>query len=251
MQRQISLRGARPIAFSMSPPAKISVIVPNYNESGTIISVLESVKSQKIHDFEIEIVVIDDGSSDDSVETLKNHANLYDILIERPVNGGKGAAVIDGLNEATGDYVLFQDADLEYDPANYDRLLEPIRRHDADIVFGSRFLAPEITRVAYFWHKVGNGVITLLFNILFNSTFTDIYSCYLLFRKRLIVVDDLKSKGWEQQAEILGSIVPQAKQIYEVPIDYHGRSYEEGKKIRAHHVVAILVMIIRKRFARR
>lgn len=235
----------------MSPAVRISVIVPNYDESDTIISILERIHAQKIPGFEIEVIVVDDGSRDDSVEILRENTHLYADLVERQINGGKGAAVLDGLKRASGDYVLFQDADLEYDPTNYANLFEPIKLHHADIVFGSRFLAPRITRVAYFWHKVGNGVITFLFNILFNSTFTDIYSCYLLFRKNMLDVNQLKSNGWEQQAEILGLIVPEAKAIYEVPIDYHGRSYEEGKKIRALHVLPILLMIIRKRFARR
>ena len=159
-------------------------------------------------------------------------------------NGGKGAAVKAGLNCATGDYILFQDADLEYNPAEYGKLVQPVFEYEADIVIGSRFLAPEVTRVAYFWNKVGNRLITLIFNILYNTTFTDIYSCYLLCRRDLLQPDQLKTIGWEQQAEILSRTVKRAKSIYEVPISYHGRTIEEGKKIRAHHIFSVIWTMI-------
>jgi glycosyltransferase involved in cell wall biosynthesis len=169
-------------------------------------------------------------------------------LIKQPRNGGKGAAVREGLRRATGDYVLFQDADLEYSPSEYATLLYPVQRFDAEVVMGSRFMAPRYARVAYFWHKLGNVMITLLFNVLFNTTFSDIYSCYLLYRRDLVDPEALRSDGWEQHAEILATAAQRAKVLYEVPISYHGRSYEEGKKIRAHHSIAVILMIIRKRF---
>ena len=165
-----------------------------------------------------------------------------------PENGGKGAAVKAGLEQATGDYVLFQDADLEYDPDDYAKLVVPVLRHDADLVIGSRMLAPPYTRVHYYWHKRANEMLTTLFNLLHNTTFTDIYSCYLLYRRSLVDAGELRTKGWEQHAEILGLAVRRGKVYYEVPITYSGRSYEEGKKIRARHVWSVVGEIFRGRF---
>lgn len=160
---------------------------------------------------------------------------------------GKGAAVRAALAHASGDYVLFQDADLEYDPAEYHKMIDPVLRFGADMVMGSRMLAPTYTRVSYFWHKVGNHFITFVFNILNNTTFTDIYTCYLLYRRSLLRPEELVSDGWEQHAEILSRVWARSKSCYEVPISYRGRSYDEGKKIRAHHVIAVLGMIVRAR----
>jgi glycosyltransferase involved in cell wall biosynthesis len=226
---------------------RVSVIVPAYNESATILQILREVRSQSVDGAAFEIIVVDDGSRDNTVALLEAHRNLYDRLIRQPKNGGKGAAVLAGLRAATGDYVLFQDADLEYSPSHYAGLLFPVRNFGADIVMGSRFLAAQYTRVQYYWHKVGNSVITKIFNILFNTTFTDIFTCYLLFRRNLLNPDELVSMSWEQQAEILCRIVPRSKIIYEVPVSYQGRSYEEGKKIMAHHVVPVILTIIRYR----
>ena len=226
---------------------RVSVIVPAYNESATILTILREVRAQSVDGAAFEVIVVDDGSRDNTVALLEAHSDLYDRLIKQPKNGGKGAAVLAGLRAATGDYVLFQDADLEYSPSHYAGLLLPVRNFGADIVMGSRFLASQYTRVQFYWHKVGNSVITKLFNILFNTTFTDIFTCYVLFRRSLLNPDELVSMGWEQQAEILCRIVPRSKVIYEVPVNYQGRSYEEGKKIMAHHVVPVIFTIIRYR----
>ena len=159
-------------------------------------------------------------------------------------------AVKKGLLNATGEYILFQDADLEYDPSDYEKLFKPVLNFNADIVFGSRLTASQLTRVYYFWHKLGNKFITFLFNILNNTTFTDIYSCYLLFKSDLLKPDELSCDGWDQQAEILSLLVSRGKSFYEVPVNYYGRTYEEGKKIRAHNAVAVLLTILKKRFFR-
>ena len=225
----------------------VSVIVPAYNEGATIIELLERVNAQSVDGFELEVIVIDDGSSDNSVALLEARPDLYARFVRLPKNGGKGAAVKKGLGVATGDYVLFQDADLEYDPDEYAGLLLPVKKFDADVVIGSRVIAPLFTRVHFFWHKVGNRAITHVFNIFFNTTFTDIYSCYLLYRRSLVDSDRLRSVGWEQHAEILATAAKKATVMYEVPISYHGRTYDEGKKIRAHHVFAIFWMMMRKR----
>lgn len=226
----------------------VSVIVPAFNEEATIIEILESVARQRIDGFAFEVLVVDDGSTDNTVHRLESRPELYTKLIRMPVNGGKGAAVKAGLHAATGDYILFQDADLEYDPDEYRRLLLPVRRFDADLVIGSRVVAVEYTRVLYFWHKVGNWFISTIFNILHNTTFTDIYSCFVVYRRRLVDPDRLKTRGWEQQAEILSHIVKRGKNLYEVPINYRGRTVEEGKKIRPHHVIPVLWTIIFRRF---
>ncbi|MDD9878941.1 MAG: glycosyltransferase family 2 protein, partial [Magnetovibrio sp.] len=194
------------------------------------------------------IIVGDDGSSDGTVGVLSARPERYAKLVEHGQNQGKGAAVKSGIAEASGDYILFQDADLEYDPADYGKLLLPIIRFDADIVMGSRMTGAEYTRVSYFWHRVGNWIITLMFNILNNSTFTDIYSCYLVYRRSLLDPEALRTRGWEQQAEILSRIVTRAKGVYEVPISYHGRTYDDGKKIRAHHIVPVVWTIFYRRF---
>ena len=228
----------------------LTILIPTYNEEATILELLGRVAEQKIDGVEIETLVIDDGSRDGTVALLEENSGLYTKLIKRLRNGGKGAAVKDGLREAKGDYVLFQDADLEYDPAEYVRLLMPVLKHEADIVMGSRMLAPSFTRVSYFWHKFGNRLITFVFNILNNTTFTDIYSCYLLYRRDLVAADELVTEGWEQHAEILSRAVAKAKIIYEVPITYYGRTYEEGKKIRAHHAIAVLWTILVRRLCR-
>lgn len=236
-------------AKAVGAPRVVSVVIPAYNESTTILPLLEKVRTQVVDGVRFEIVVVNDGSRDGTTDILRAHPALYDKLIEFEINGGKGAAVRAGLQIATGDYVLFQDADLEYDPGEYADLLVPVLRFEADVVIGSRMLAPRYTRVHYFWHKVGNRGITLLFNLLHNTTFTDIYSCYLLYRRDLLDPSRLQSNGWEQHAEILSRVVDRAKEIYEVPISYRGRSYAEGKKIRARHAIDVAWMIVRRRFA--
>lgn len=226
---------------------KISVLIPVYNEQDTIISILKKAHEQKIDDVEFEIIVIDDGSTDNSLNLLKESQHLYSKLIEQKINTGKGGAVKAGLKAATGDYILFQDADLEYDPSDYNKLLLPIKKFNADLVIGSRLIAPPLTRVHYFWNKKGNEFITTVFNFLNNTTFTDIYTGYLAYRRTLIDPNKLKAVGWEQQAEILSKLVKASKVYYEVPISYYGRTYEEGKKIRPKHVIGIIFVMIKER----
>lgn len=228
----------------------VSVIVPAYNEEGTIVTILERVKAVEVRGVSFEVIVVDDGSKDRTREILDARPDLYTRFIKHERNRGKGGAVKTGLGAATGDFVLFQDADLEYNPDDYVRLMKPVRDFDADVVMGSRFIAPEYTRVYYFWHRIGNWAISFLFNILNNTTFSDIYSCYLCYRRTLIDPDTLKTSGWEQQAEILSRAVAASRVYYEVPISYHGRTYDEGKKIKAHHVFAVFGTIIRERLFR-
>ena len=226
---------------------KLSIIIPAYNEEKTIIKLLQKVDTVKIEGVEKEVIVIDDCSNDMTLNLLEKNKKLYSILIKLKQNKGKGGAVKEGLKRSTGNYILFQDADLEYDPNDYEKLLNPVLNFKADVVIGSRLGASQLTRVYYFWHKFGNKFITLLFNIFNNTTFTDIYSCYILFKSDLLKAEDLLTNGWEQQAEILSIIVSKGKFFYEVPINYYGRTYEEGKKIRPHHAFAVLLTIFLKR----
>jgi glycosyltransferase involved in cell wall biosynthesis len=227
---------------------KISVIIPLYNEESTIIRLLNKVNAQKKSKVELEIIVIDDCSTDNTNKLLKENGELFDIIIELKKNLGKGGAVRKGLEIATGDYILFQDGDLEYNPDDYKKIFKMLENHKAEIVIGSRFLAPEFTRVHYFFHKVGNRLITLLFNILYNTTFTDIYSCYVCFKAELIDPKKLKTNGWQQHAEILATAVKKSQVHYEVPISYAGRTFDEGKKIKARHTISVVYTIIKKRF---
>ena len=229
---------------------KLSIIVPVYNEAETIIEILNKISEVEIEGVNKEVIVIDDCSTDNTLSLLKKNTNLYDELIISKVNGGKGASVKKGLLKAKGEYILFQDADLEYDPKDYVKLMEPVLLFNADLVIGSRLIASQLTRVYYFWHKVGNKLITFIFNILNNTTFTDIYSCYLVFKSELIEPNKLTTSGWEQQAEILSNIVPKSKLFYEVPVNYYGRTYDEGKKIRPQDAISVLKTILLKRIFR-
>lgn len=226
---------------------KLSIVIPCYNEERTIIQLLEQVHAQRSPDLDLQVIVVDDGSVDASSELIRSRPELCDTHIRLERNRGKGGAVLAALAAADGDYVLFQDADLEYDPRAYQQLVFPVRQFEADVVMGSRLMAPPYTRVHYFWHKVGNRFISLAFNLLNNTTFTDVYSCYLLYRRTLIDPAELRTMGWEQQAEILSKLARRARIIYEVPITYAGRTYGEGKKIKAHHVIAVLWTMLKER----
>jgi len=229
----------------------LSVVIPTYNEERTVIQVLEKVATQNTDNISIEVIVVDDGSSDRTRELLLVRPDLYTRLVTRATNGGKGTAVRDGLKEATGQYALIQDADLEYDPDDFSMLLKPIFSHEADVVLGSRFVAPQLTRVFYFTHKIGNLLITLLFNICNNTTFTDIYCGYLVYRRELIDPNSLRISGWAQHAEMLTMLARTASKIYEVPVSYHGRTYGEGKKIKARDVLGVLAAIVLERLRQR
>ena len=229
---------------------RLSIIVPVYNEQATIIPILEAVSAQQVPGVELETIVINDGSTDDTAARIEQRPELYAKFVNLSQNGGKGAAVKAGLAVASGEFILFQDADLEYSPSEYAKLMAPVLEYNADLVIGSRFIAPQCTRVFYFWNKVGNRLITLVFNLLNNTTFTDIYSCYLLYRRELVPVDQLRTEGWEQHAEILSLATSKGTSLFEVPISYFGRTFEEGKKIRARHAILVLLTIVKCRLFR-
>jgi len=225
----------------------ISIIIPVFNEEKTLIELLKRVNEQHSENFPLEIIVIDDGSTDNSRKLLESNEILYSKLVKLEKNIGKGGAAREGLKVANGDYVLFQDADLEYNPDDFKKIFHVIENFNAEVVIGSRILSPEYTRVYNYFHKVGNHFITWVFNFVYNTTFTDIYSCYLCIKKQLIDPNKIKSNGWEQQAEILAESIKKSKIYYEVPISYSGRTFEEGKKIRGRHIFKVLYMIVKKR----
>lgn len=229
----------------------LSILIPVFNEAESIEKVLLELNEISISGVDFEIIVVNDGSTDGTREVLGNLDMLYGTVIHSERNAGKGDAVIRGLEAATGEFVLVQDADLEYHPRDIEKLLRPIRDFSADLVMGSRFLSPEVRRVGYYWHRIGNSMITGIFNVLNNSLFSDIYTGYIVFRRSLLQASELKRLGWDQQAEILSLIYPRVKAAYEVAIAYHPRSYLEGKKIRPHHIFRVVITMITLRIFRR
>ena len=227
----------------------ISIVIPVYNEEKTILIILEKIKKveEKLSK-NFEIIVVNDASNDRTLEYLESNKKLYNKLINIDVNKGKGNAINIGFKEASGEIIIIQDADLEYDPSDYSSLLAPVIKFNADLVIGSRLSGSQITRVSYFFNKQGNKLITLLFNLFYNTTFTDIYTCYILFKRELVNPNNIRTFGWEQQAEILSQIVLNSKLHFEVPVNYYGRTYEEGKKIRPYHIFKIIFTIVLKRF---
>jgi glycosyltransferase involved in cell wall biosynthesis len=209
---------------------KLSVVIPVYNERATLKSVVEKVISVPI---EIELICVDDGSRDGSRDILSELESRYPQLrvFLQPRNMGKGAALRRGIQEATGDYLIIQDADLEYDPAEYPLLLEPLIEGRADVVYGSRFLGGRPHRVLYFWHSAGNWFLTLLSNSLTNINLTDMETCYKIFRREIIQSIPIEENRFGFEPEITVKIAKRRLRIYEVGISYQGRTYEEGKKI--------------------
>ena len=227
---------------------KFSIIVPVYNEDKTILKVLQNLDNLKKFYQNIQIIVINDGSKDDSLKILESNKSLFDVLINNPNNKGKGNAVRKGIEVADGDYITFQDADLEYDPNDFKKFLKLINMVKPDLIIGSRFNYADYSRSHYILNKIGNKFITFLFNIIYNTTFTDIYSCYACFKKNLLINETLKTDGFEQHAEILCKVVKNGKKFYEVPINYNGRSHDEGKKIKFYHIFSVIYQILIGKF---
>lgn len=208
---------------------KVSVVIPCYNEFRTIDTVIASVKSSPYTDK--EIIVVDDGSTDGTRERLQQLDGQLDRILYHDVNQGKGAALQTGFKAATGDVVLVQDADLEYDPQEYPKLLQPILEGKADVVFGSRFMGGEAHRVLYFWHRMGNGFLTLASNIFTDLNLTDMETGYKAFRREVIQSIDIEEKRFGFEPEITAKIARKRCRVYEVGISYNGRTYTEGKKV--------------------
>ncbi|OGL44268.1 MAG: glycosyl transferase [Candidatus Schekmanbacteria bacterium RBG_16_38_11] len=222
---------------------KISVVIPVYNEKATILDLIKKVESVNL---EKEIILVDDCSTDGTREILKSLGdNKYKIFFQEK-NSGKGAALRTGFDHVTGDIVIVQDADLEYDPNEYGRLIEPILHGKADVVFGSRFLAGP-HRVHLFWHYLGNKMLTTLSNIFTNLNLTDMETCYKVFKAEILKSLNLKSNRFGFEPEFTAKIAKRKYRIYEVPISYYGRDYSEGKKITWKDGIIAIWCIIRYR----
>ncbi len=228
---------------------KLSVVMPVYNEEATLEEIVGRVLATP---YEKELVMVDDGSSDRSRELMaalaERHPEIRCFYRER--NGGKGAALSTGFREVSGDVVIIQDADLEYDPQDYGALLRPIEEGRADVVYGSRFLGGRYARVHLFWHSVANRMVTLLSNMFTNLNLSDMETCYKVFKADIARRLDIRSRTFAVEPEITAKVARMGARVYEVPISYAGRDYDEGKKIRFKDALIAFWAILRWRFAR-
>jgi glycosyltransferase involved in cell wall biosynthesis len=227
-----------------SDSMKVSVVIPCFNEQATIEQIVRAVRAGPLGN--IEIIVVDDGSTDGTATVLKERvSSIADQVIYRPRNCGKGAALRAGFAAATGDVIVVQDADLEYNPGDYQVLLEPIFSGKADAVFGSRFMGGGPHRVLYFWHMVGNRFLTLLSNMFTDLNLTDLETCYKAFRAPLVKSLDLRENRFGFEPEVTAKLAKAKCRIYEVGISYNGRTYREGKKVNWKDGVRTIYAILR------
>jgi glycosyltransferase involved in cell wall biosynthesis len=233
-----------------SAPKKLSIIVPAYNERATISELLRRVRAVPLPGLQKEIIIVDDCSNDGTRDLLEAEKIDSQRVLLHEVNRGKGAAIRTGLQHATGDVIMIQDADLEYDPSDYPTLLKPIMDGDADVVYGSRFKGGAGSqRVLYFWHSIGNIMLTTMSNVLSGLNMSDMETCYKVFRAEVIKSVNLRSERFGFEPEITMKIARGKHwRVYEVPISYRGRTYEQGKKIGLKDAFSAVYVMLRARF---
>lgn len=233
------------VSVPVTPYQKLSVIVPIFNERNTVVEIMRRMRAVELP-IEREFVLVDDGSSDGTRQVLAQLGDSSVRVVKHESNQGKGAAIRTGLGHVTGDLVLIQDADLEYDPEDWPKLLAPLFRGKATVVYGSRFTGER--RNMLFLHWVGNRMLSLVTNVLYNTTLSDMETCYKLFDRRVLDGITIKSNRFDFEPEITAKILKQGVRIYEVPISYAGREFDEGKKITWRDGFAALYALVKFRF---
>ena len=226
---------------------KISIIVPVFNEIKTLEEVIERLQEVSMCGLEKEIIIVDDYSTDGTRELIKDYEGMYKVFYH-DYNQGKGAAIRTGLSHVTGDIMVIQDADLEYDPADYDDLIKLIIEGKADVVYGSRLSGGKPSRSFMFTHLLGNKLLTFITNLLYNTTLTDMETCYKAFRTDFIKGIEIKSDRFDFEPEITAKVLKRHPRLYELPISYYGREYSEGKKITWKDGIHAVVALIKYRF---
>ncbi len=225
----------------------LSIIIPVYNEENTLLPLLKKVQKVKLFGLRKQIIIVNDGSSDGTARILKNLRVPGGLILQHDHNQGKGAAIRTAIPHTQGDFVIIQDADLEYDPSDYEKVLDLLLQGKADVVYGSRFKG--VHRAFMFWHFVGNKLLTFVTNLLYDTVLTDMETCYKAFKGEILRSLRLRSNRFDFEPEVTAKVLKKGYKLFEVPISYHGRGFEEGKKITWRDGIVAMVCLIRYRFS--